>query len=227
MQQFALFSTTHIYTLIGYFIFFCLLFLFCSFAQKKKKIARIIAILILGLKFSELWYRHTVLGAEIRTLLPLHLCNVTLVVTILAMLFQAKFLFQLVFFWSVGAIFALLTPEVREPFPSFLGISFFITHFYLLFAVAYEMVFFKFRPTKAGLIGSFITLNLIALGVYFINAKLGTNYFYINFKPAFNSPLDFFGPWPNYILVVDGIYLFLSMFMYWLFREKTYKLSIR
>ena len=222
MEKFLVFSSTHFYYLGGYFFLVLIGLLIASFFQNKKTVARFIAFLVLILKCSELYYRHMVFKEIYITMLPLHLCNLTLIITLLAMIFQAKFLFQVVYFWAPGAIFALLTPEITYKFPNLWSISFFITHFYLIFAVFYEMIYFKFKPTKNGLIGSFIFLNIIAFIVYFINIKLGTNYLYINHLPDFKSPLNHFGPWPYYILVTEGIYLFISLIFYLPFKEKKF-----
>lgn len=226
MKTFSLFGTEHLYTLLGYFIFMIIILFLSSFADSKKRLARNISILIAVLKIAELSYRHYIHGEQMSSLLPLHLCNLALLVAIISMIFQKKFLFQFVYFWSAGAIFALLTPEVRYSFPNFLNISFFITHFYLIFSVLYELIYFKFKPTKTGFINSFILINIIALFVYFINSRLGTNYLYINYKPNFNSPLDYFGDWPYYIFIIEAIYLFISLLLYLPFRQRSYKIKI-
>ncbi|MGL6154222.1 MAG: TIGR02206 family membrane protein [Cetobacterium sp.] len=220
MENFTLFSSTHFYYLGGYFLFILFGLAFATFFNNKKKYAQIVALLILILKLSELYYRHTVFKEPIISLLPLHLCNLALIVALIATIFQIKFLNQIVYFWMPGAFFALITPEVKYSFPNIWNISFFLTHFYLFFVVFYEIIYFKFKATKEGLITSFLILNILALIIYFINSKLGTNYLYINYLPTFDSPLKYFGPWPYYILITEGIYLVLSFILYFPFRDK-------
>ena len=46
-------------------------------------------------------------------------------------------------------------------------------------------------------------LNIYLLALVPINLWLGANYFYMMEKPLNPSILDYFGPWPIYILVCE------------------------
>ena len=128
---------------------------------------------------------------------------------------------------ELGAIFAILTPDVKYSFPHPLTLSFYITHFYLIFAAIYGVIFFEFKPTFRGWVDSFVFLNVLAVIIFFINSNLGTNYLYVNRIPDFTSPLDHFGKWPYYIAVVEGIYLILTYAIYFPFRRKTFRYSTK
>ena len=193
----------------------------------KYKFAQFSVIVILLIKLAELSYRHIYVGEPIYSLLPLHMCNLTLIIAILTMLTKSQKLFQLTYYWCLGALFAVITPDIKYSFPHPLTLSFYITHFYLLFAAIYGILFFNFKPTFKGWINSFITLNIFAFIIFFINKKLGTNYLYVNRIPNFSSPLDYFGQWPYYIIVVEIIYLILTYGIYYPFRRKTYKYSTK
>ena len=180
---------------------------------------------IIVIKAVELIIRHGVYGETILELLPIHLCNITLILAVIGMIFPSKELFQVIFYWSFGALAAILFPDARVSFPNFVGISFFITHFFIIFVVLYQLIFLGYRPNLKGLVGSFVCINIFAGAVFKINEILGTNYMYINYKPAFQSPLDYFGPWPHYIIIVEIIYLVLGFISYLPFRKKHYKYS--
>ncbi|MGL5970743.1 MAG: TIGR02206 family membrane protein, partial [Cetobacterium sp.] len=66
-------------------------------------------------------------------------------------------------------------------------------------------------------------INLIMSGVFFINKVLGTNYLYVNRKPSFNSPLNYFGEWPYYIIVVEIVYVILTLIILFLFKKPSKK----
>lgn len=219
MDKFILFGSAHLIA-VGLGIFISFLFITLGFFIRKDSLAKFLAVIALGVKITELVYRHHVFGEEIIGLLPFHLCNLTLILAIIMMLCSSRIVFQPLYFWSIGAIFAIITPEISLGFKDFASISFFITHFFIIFSVAYGIIHFNFKVTKLGAFSSFIFLNLIALGLYFLNNKLGTNYLYVNRPPSSASPVDFFGPWPYYIFSVEGIYIALSFILYLPFREK-------
>ncbi|WP_294660178.1 TIGR02206 family membrane protein, partial [uncultured Fusobacterium sp.] len=185
METFKLFSNEHFVLIFSNIIFFIFLLFIANFFDKRH-FAKITAIVIFILKLAELSYRHLYNNEEIFELLPLHLCNITLIFVIIMMLSGSKSLFQLCFYWSVGAIFAVATPDVKYSFPNFMTVSFFITHFYILFAVVYFYLYFSFRPAIWGYFTAFFTINIICLGVYFLNVHLGTNYLYVNRVPSFS-----------------------------------------
>ncbi|MDR1831507.1 MAG: TIGR02206 family membrane protein [Fusobacteriaceae bacterium] len=180
---------------------------------------KILAVLILMTKVGELAYRHTIFHEPITNLLPLHLCNISLLLAIAVILFESKFLFQLLYYWSVGAVFAILTPEVKVPVTNFVSMSFFATHFFILYAPLCCIFIYKMKPTKSGLWASFVALNLLCVAVYFINRKLGTNFMYINGMPDFKSPLQFMGKWPYYIIGMEVLFLLLAHLMAIPFRK--------
>lgn len=217
--MFELFDQSHLLYLLGYSVFTLIIFFVLSLTGRKNT-GKFSALVIAVLKVSELAYRHYTLKEELTSLLPLHLCNIALMTGIAFMLTYNNLLFQLTYFWSIGSIFALLTPEVRYKFPDFLHISFFVTHFYLFFIMLYGVFRLKIKPTLSGLILSFFTINLIAVGVFFINLDLGTNFMYLNYKPGFSSPLDYFGDWPYYLIPVEGLFLILSFIFYLPFKNK-------
>jgi hypothetical integral membrane protein (TIGR02206 family) len=226
METFTLFSTEHFWFIGGGFLGILALTMVSAFLPKYK-FAQFSAIVILLIKLAELSYRHIYVGEPIYSLLPLHMCNLTLIIAILTMLTKSQKLFQLTYFWCLGALFAVITPDIKYSFPHPLTLSFYITHFYLLFAAIYGILFFNFKPTFKGWINSFITLNIFAFIIFFINKKLGTNYLYVNRIPNFSSPLDYFGQWPYYIIVVEIIYLILTYGIYYPFRRKTFKYSTK
>jgi uncharacterized membrane protein YwaF len=53
------------------------------------------------------------------------------------------------------------------------------------------------------MLSAFKWLNIYVLALIPINYLLDANYFYLMAKPINPSVLDYFGPWPIYILVAE------------------------
>lgn len=222
MEMFVLFGTSHmIMILIG--VISVLLLIILGFLIRPQLLAKWISVSVLVIKLAEMYYRHRVLGEEIYRMLPFHLCNLTIILSLFMMFFHSKFLFQLVYFWFVGAIFAILTPDIIFAYPNFWMISFFITHFYLVFSALFALIHFHFRPTKRGMLMAFLFINLWAVLMYFVNQELGTNYLFVNRIPETTTLLSYFGAWPYYLLPVEGIYIIESILLYLPFRKSNIK----
>lgn len=220
MDNFVLFSSEHLIILGSGILISFILLLLANFMDIKG-FARFTAVLVFIVKITELAYRHYVMGEKIINLLPLHLCNIVLFFVIIMMITTSKIFFQPCYFWSIGALFALITPDVKYGITNYATISFFITHFYIIFSVIYCYVFFRYRPSFLGYCLSFLGLNVICLIVYFINKELGTNYLFVNRVPDFTSPISYFGEWPYYIVVVELIYIIICYLMYFPFKAKS------
>jgi len=194
-DKFVLFSDPHLITMgIGFGVCFLLIFL-GFFTERKQAFAKIIAVLVLGVKIAELIYRHKYYGESVAQLQP-------------------------VYFWCMGAFFAIIMPDIKEGMHDFASQSFFITHFFILFSAAYAFIHFRFRPNKAGFILSFLLLVSLAFAMYFVNIKLGTNYLFVNRPPSSAAKLiDYVGPWPYYLYSIVGIYILLSFILYLPFKR--------
>lgn len=220
MNKFELFSREHFFYLASYFLVTLFFIIISLNVEDKRRFARNSAAIIGILKIFELAYRYTLLDEPIRFLLPLHLCNLTLIMAVIAMTSGNRLFLNLTYFWSAGTIFALLTPEVKINFPHLLNISFFSTHFYLIFSAVYCVKAFNFKPNFENLIKAFKYVNFAFIIIFFINLALGTNYMFVNYKPSFRSPLDYMGPWPYYIICLEIITFICFLIMYLPFYTK-------
>ena len=72
-----------------------------------------------------------------------------------------------------------------------------------------------FRPTWKSFWRVIIGLNIYAALIYPVNMLLGTDFLYINAKPATASLLDALPPWPYYLIYME-ILLFVIFFLLYL-----------
>jgi len=151
------------------------------------------------------WLAH---GARLANLLPLHMCDVTVVLAPVVLLTGHWLCYELLYFWGFGgAVLALLTPAVSWGFPAVHCVCFFALHGLIVASALYATVVMRLRPTLRSLLRAW--LLAIAYGLLLIPANLamGTNYMFVLEKPRTPSLLDAMGPWPWYILVASLVAL--------------------
>lgn len=139
---------------------------------------------------------------------PLQLCDLALLLTVVALWRPGPKVSQLAYYWVMaGSIQAILTPDLRRGFPDYWWIKFFITHIGSVWGVVYLVAAGHVRLSRASLWQAWLATNVYAVFAGLINWRWGTNYGYLAHKPSQPSLLDFFGPWPWYIMVLEVLAL--------------------
>lgn len=150
-----------------------------------------------------------------KTDLPFDLCNLAGLVLPFLMWRPNYRVHEILYFWILaGTLQGVLTPHLVDSFPTFTFFKFWITHSGLVVYTIYISVVFRFYPTRKSILRSFLAIQVYALVVFIINLIIGSNYAYLLHKPPTASLLDLFGPWPWYILVLEGLALLLFGLFY-------------
>ncbi len=154
--------------------------------------------------------------------MPLNLCDAALVAGVIGLFTLHQGACHLVYFWGLaGSLQAVLTPDLDLGYPSFRCVQFFVSHSAVVLAAVYLVVTGRIRPTSATVARIwFITNGYIAM-VGLVNWIYGTNFGYLAEKPAHPSLLDFFGPWPYYIAVIELVGTLLLLALYFPFHRRT------
>lgn len=138
--------------------------------------------------------------------LPIHLCRLLAMVSPLIYYKENRFWTGVFYYWIVvGTLNAILTPEVHFGFPHWGYFAYFIMHCFLVILAIYYVVVFKQRITIKDMWNAFWMSNLLLIISLPINWLLGSNYLYSTGKPEAASLLDYFGPWPWYLVTVQFI----------------------
>lgn len=146
--------------------------------------------------------------------LPLDLCSLVLAACIVALFRPKPFIIEIAYFWGMGgALQATLTPDLAQGFPSWDFLLFFWGHGATLLAILFLISDRKFVPGKGAILRMMIALNVYALVVGTMDALTGWNYGYLCRKPEMPSLLDFIGPWPWYLLSLEGIALLMFLIL--------------
>ena len=138
--------------------------------------------------------------------------------------FRAIFIatFEAAYFLGIaGAGMALVQPELWAPVASYPSIYFFLAHGGIVISILF-LVWGKIaRPRHGCLLRVLIMLNCYAALVGAFNAGFHTNYMCLCRKPQVASLLDFFGPWPIYILAGEAMAMLLFTLLYLPFRRRS------
>jgi hypothetical integral membrane protein (TIGR02206 family) len=134
--------------------------------------------------------------------LPVQLCDVGGFVAAVALVWRQALTVEIAYFWGLGGTLqALLTPDLRDPYPSFPYLQFYATHDLVVLAALFLVVGLGVQP-RAGAVRRIFLLTLaFAAVVGLLDLVTGGNYLYLRQVPAQGSLLSVMGPWPWYIAV--------------------------
>lgn len=143
-------------------------------------------------------------GVSWPSLVPLHLCDMTIFVAAWALLTLRPLAAEVTYFWAgAGTLLAVLTPDLAVGPPALTFFTFFGLHGAVI-AAAFLLPFALGRPPRRGAVWRVLLVtNLYALAVGVVDWATRSNFFYLLRKPDQPSPLDWFGPWPVYLLVCE------------------------
>lgn len=152
------------------------------------------------------WYAYIAAHTGIRfpDTLPLDLCDLTLWVAVAAALTVNPTAVEFAYFVGVGgSSMALLTPDLWAPLWSWPTIAFFVQHGLVVTTPLVLIGSGATRPRAGSVVRVLLLLNAYAGAVALFNVWFGTNYMYLCRKPGNPSLLDYFGPWPFYIVSAE------------------------
>jgi hypothetical integral membrane protein (TIGR02206 family) len=154
-----------------------------------------------------IWYVSTGIWDVLYTL-PLELCSITLLLSIVMLLARSYSLYQVLYFAGLGgAVQAILTPNLDYPFPHFRFLHFFIVHSAIILAPLYMTWIERVQPTFRSIGIAMLFLNVLAVIVGVTDYWLGANYMFLLHKPRTASILDYLGNYPYYLLSEEVIAL--------------------
>ncbi len=221
--SFFIFSTAHIAAIIIGFVIIFILFLtrkkWCSL-RKYEQVEKLYA---LSLLIMELLYQTWMWKTErwdVSYSLPLELCSISLILTIVLLWTGSRHLYDFVFYAGIGgALQAIMTPDLELSFPHFRYFHFFYTHFGIILTACYFTWYKGYRPTFIGIVKTMILLNLILPIVFLVNWLFRGNYMFLRAKPTGGSLLDYLGPYPWYLLSLEFVAFLIFLLLWSIFRN--------
>jgi hypothetical integral membrane protein (TIGR02206 family) len=145
---------------------------------------------------------HHVHKLAVQRKVPLEMCDWTGNVAIVALFTRHPLPAALLYYWGLTlSPQALITPDLEHGFPSLRFFLFFVPHGAVVAAAAYTTWGRGLRLTWRLYACAAAISVLLLTGIQIWNTVFNDNYMYLMAKPVSGSILDFFGPWPVYVIV--------------------------
>ncbi|MCM3743113.1 TIGR02206 family membrane protein [Sporosarcina luteola] len=224
-DQFILFSYAHLSVLVT--VAFIVTLLFWHRKRLQESVSR--------LKIAERYFALSLLAMEITyhlwllstgrwgldDSLPLELCSLSLLVSIVLLVTGNRHLIDFVIFAGIGgALQAMATPVLDMGFPHFRFFHFFYTHAGIIVTGLYFVWVKGYEPTFKGVMKTMLIINAIVPFILVVNRIFAGNYMFLQAKPQNGSLLDFLGPYPWYILSLEAVAFIIFTVIWLLLRKK-------
>ncbi len=214
INEFASFSLEHLFVILAYSLFAIGTFVFANKylnEQGKYRLGFALALIPMLMVILRMYVIYRMGDFSYMKDLPLFICRLVSFILPIMLIKKSKSLFGILYFWVMaGTSNAVITPDIKFGLPHYESIFYWLIHIGLIVSILYCVFVFKWRPSRKDIWRAFWWANGYLILIHLINLFLGTNYSYTMFKPVNGSILDFFGPWPIYLLT--GQFLALVLF---------------
>jgi hypothetical integral membrane protein (TIGR02206 family) len=160
---------------------------------------------------------YTLIPPSIYRSVPLQLTDLATVAGAIALWSQRHWAYALTYYWGlVLSTQALISPALESPdFPHYEFLAFWAIHLLVVWAAIYLTWGRGMRPTWRSYRIAVIVTAVWAVITFTFNTIAGTNYGFLNRKPATASLLDVLGPWPVYVFIAAALVSLTWALMTW------------
>ncbi|MCM6776608.1 TIGR02206 family membrane protein [Nocardia sp. CDC159] len=148
---------------------------------------------------------------------PLRLTDLATMVAAYALWSHRPWACALTYYWCLTlSTQALVSPALQSldfPHPEF--VAFWAIHLVVVWAAIYLTWGIGIHPDWRSYRIAVLTTTVWVAVTFVFNSIAGTNYGFVNAKPATPSLLDVLGPWPWYLATVAVLLLFVWALMTW------------
>lgn len=146
--------------------------------------------------------------------LPLQLCSIMMWLSAALLLTRNRKLYDITFFLGIiGALQAILTPNLDVSFPEYRYFHFFVAHGAIIGASFFLTVIEGYRPRVSSVFKAIGWLHILAIPAAIANSLTGSNFMFLARKPDTASLLDMLAPWPWYLLQLEIVVVVLCFML--------------
>ncbi len=143
---------------------------------------------------------------SLRTSLPLQICDIAWVVAVYALWTHRRWAVAANWLWGLTlTVQGMLTPDLGSGWGEPRFWMFWGMHWLVVWSAVYLVWGLRIAPGWREFRSTVAITAVWAGSVMVFNGLVGTNYGYLNGKPANASVLDHLGPWPAYVVVEIAI----------------------
>ena len=176
--------------------------------QSRRMVAITISLIVWGVMFSRTFLKIMDGSFSITEDLPLYMCRLVTWLLPIALILNYRKMQKVLYFWVLGGAFqGTLTPDISQGFPAMEYIGYFTVHIGLIGVMIYVAVVHRLKIGWPDFWRAFVIAQFYLLFLIGLNIMMGSNYGYTQVKPAGGSLLDYFGPWPYFLLGAELIML--------------------
>ncbi|WP_068267825.1 TMEM164-related integral membrane acyltransferase [Caviibacter abscessus] len=169
-----------------------------------------IFLLILKILDSYVVYKYENYG--LLSILPLHLCNISLIIGAIFLITKNEILFNILYFFSFGAILAIIFPDYTTFNCWYYPLIYMSTHTFEYVILIYSILYLNVSITQKGYNITKLFMFALILINTFINHKFNTNFMFLNdYAVPF---LKFIKPLVLYKILIILTYFIIYRIMY-------------
>ena len=183
--------------------------------SQARRLGRILGVLTAAIYGAGLIY--SLIPPSIDRSVPLNLTDLATVAAAYALWSRRHWAFALTYYWGlVLSTQALISPVLKSPdFPHYRFLGFWGIHLLVVWAAIYLTWGRRMRPQWRSYRFAVVVTMVWAAVTFAFNSIAGTDYGFLNGKPATASLLDVLGPWPVYLLTATMLILIVWALMTW------------
>jgi hypothetical integral membrane protein (TIGR02206 family) len=145
---------------------------------------------------------------DVRYSLPFQVCDIAAYATAIALITNWAIPREISCYLGLTTtLIACFTPDIVYDLPHIEYICFFASHALVVAAVLYMTIGLSQWPNPGAARRVFFFINAYAILMILVNLSIGSNYIYLRSTPQVASPMEWLGPWPYYVVVMDVLFI--------------------